>query len=256
MLHFSLPRESFSGLEKGEQHNTLFTIIDGEEIRLFSPIDLDDSGNTSLAGLDYTEDGNIAAIGTQFKGDEIRTYRLMNTKTGELFGDDITGLRSFSFAKDEDYAYITVRTREMIDNQKPIEVYKHKIGTKRSYDVLLDTPDDSKDIASVWDSEHGGLTFFSKGDFYSNTLRVRKQDSNKEPKVIYESKEYESYPIVRNGKIYFKSNHKAPNFKIYLTDIDKPEFKHWKEFYPEKETVLQSFVITTDHILVLYKKMY
>jgi prolyl oligopeptidase len=251
---FIAEREFFWARKKGEQHNTLFTIIDGEEIRLFSPIDLDDSGNTSLAGLDYTEDGNIAAIGTQFKGDEIRTYRLMNTKTGELFGDDITGLRSFSFAKDEDYAYITVRTREMIDNQKPIEVYKHKIGTKRSYDVLLDTPDDSKDIASVWDSEHGGLTFFSKGDFYSNTLRVRKQDSNKEPKVIYESKEYESYPIVRNGKIYFKSNHKAPNFKIYLTDIDKPEFKHWKEFYPEKETVLQSFVITTDHILVLYKK--
>jgi prolyl oligopeptidase len=39
-----------------------------------------------------------------------------------------------------------------------------------------------------------------------------------------------------------------------VTDIDKPEFENWKEFYPEKETVLQSFVITTDHILVLYKK--
>ncbi|MFN3194897.1 MAG: prolyl oligopeptidase family serine peptidase [Chlorobiota bacterium] len=247
-------REFFWARKKGEQHNTLYTIIDGDERRLFSPIDLDDSGNTSLAGLDYTEDGNIAAIGTQFKGDEIRTYRLLNTKTGDLFGDDITGLRSFSFAKNEDYAYITVRTREMIDKQEPIRVYKHKIGTDRKNDVLLDTPNDSKDIASVWDSKHGRLTFFSKGDFYSNTLRVRSQDSNEEPKVIYESEKYESYPTVKNNKIYFKSNHKAPNFKIYVTDIDKPEFENWKEFYPEKETVLQSFVITTDHILVLYKK--
>jgi len=251
---FISQREYFWARKKGEQHNTLYSIIDGDEIRLFSPIDLDDSGNTSLAGIDFTEDGNIAAVGTQFKGDEIRTYRLMDTKTGKITGDDITGLRSFSFAKDEDYAYITVRTREMIDKQEPIRVYKHKIGTERNNDVLLDTPDDSKDIASVWDSKHGGLTFFSKGDFYSNTLRVRSQSSNEEPKVIYESKEYESYPTVKNGKIYFKSNHKAPNFKIYVTDIDKPEFKHWKEFYPEKETVLQSFVITTDHILVLYKK--
>ncbi len=251
---FISQREYFWARKKGEQHNTLYTIIDGNEIRLFSPIDLDDSGNTSLAGIDFTEDGNIAAVGTQFKGDEIRTYRLMDTKTGKITGDDITGLRSFSFAKDEDYAYITVRTREMIDKQEPIRVYKHKIGTERSDDVLLDTPEDSKDIASVWDSKHGGLTFFSKGDFYSNTLRVRSQNSNEEPKVIYQSKEFESYPTVRNGKIYFKSNHEAPNFKIYITDIDKPDFKNWKEFYPEKETVLQSFVITTDHILVLYKK--
>ena len=251
---FIAEREFFWARKKGEQHNTLFTIIDGNEKRLFSPIDLDESGNTSLAGMDYTEDGNIAAIGTQFKGDEIRTYRLMNTKTGELFGDDITGLRSFSFAKNEDYAYITVRTREMINNQEPIRVYKHKIGSDRSEDILLDTPNDSKDIASVWDSKHGGLTFFSKGDFYSNTLRVRKQESNDEPKVIYKSDKFESYPTVKNNKIYFKSNHKAPNFKIYVTDIDKPEFENWKEFYPEKETVLQSFVITTDHILVLYKK--
>ena len=251
---FIAEREFYWARKKGEQHNTLFTILDGEEKRLFSPIDLDDSGNTSLAGMDYTEDGNIAAIGTQFKGDEIRTYRLMNTKTGELFGDEISGLRSFSFAKNEEYAYITVRTREMIDNQEPIRVYKHKIGSDRNNDILLDTPNDSKDIASVWDSKHGGLTFFSKGDFYSNTLRVRKQESNDEPKVIYKSDKFESYPTVKNNKIYFKSNHKAPNFKIYVTDIDKPEFENWKEFYPEKETVLQSFVITTDHILVLYKK--
>jgi len=142
-------REFFYARKKGEQHNTFYTIIDYKEVKLFSPIDLDDSGNTSLSGMDLTEDGNIAAIGTQYKGDEIQTYRLINTKTGEKIGNDIVGLRGFKFAKDESFAYITVQTREMIDNQKPIQVYKHKLGTDRKNDLLLAEPSDAKDIASV-----------------------------------------------------------------------------------------------------------
>lgn len=246
-------REFFYARKKGEQHNTFYTIIDNKEIKLFSPTDLDNTGNTSLSGMDLTEDGNIAAIGTQYKGDEIQTYRLINTKNGKIIGSEIVGLRGFKFAKDESFAYITVQTREMIDNQKPIKVYKHKLGTNRSKDILLAEPSDAKDIASVWDTKHGGLTFFSQGDFYSNTLKIRKQSENSEPKTIYSSTEYSAYPDVHDGKIYFQSNFEAPNFKIYVTDIDKPEFENWVEFYPEKETVLEGFTFTSDHLLVLYK---
>ncbi len=251
---FRAKREFFYARKQGEQHNTLYTIIDGKEIRLFSPIDLDATGNTSLSGMDYTEDGNIISIGTQYKGDEIDTYRLIDSKTGKKIGNDITGLRSFSFAKDESYAYITVQTREMIDNQKPIQVYKHKLGTSRDKDVLLAEPNDAKDVASVWDTKHGGLTFFSQGDFYSNTLKFRKQGENSEPKTIFSSKEFRSFPDVHKDKIYFQSNYNAPNFKIYVTDIDKPDFENWIEFYPEKETVLEGFTFTSDYVLVMYKK--
>lgn len=251
---FIAKREFFYARKKGDLHNTLYTIIDGKEIKLFSPVDIDSTGNTSLAGVDYTEDGNIAAIGTQYKGDEIQTYRLIDTKTGKIISKDITGLRGFSFAKDEDYAYITVQTREMIDKQEAIKVLKHKIGTPRETDVFLSQPKDAKNVASVWDSKHGGLTFFSTGDFYSNTLSYRKQSETTEPKVIFSSKDYTAFPYVRNGKIYFKSNYESPNYKIFVTDIDKPDFKYWVDFYPEKESVLESFVITSDYVLVSYKK--
>lgn len=251
---FRAKREFFYARKKGEQHNTLYTILNGKEKKIFTPIELDKTGNTSMSGVDFTEDGNIVAIGTQYKGDEIQTYRLYDTRTGKKIGKDIVGLRDFSFTKDEKSAYITVQTREMIDNQQPIKVYKHTFGTDRKKDILLATPDDAKDVASVWDTKHGGLTFFSNGDFYSNTLRVRKQNENSEPKEIYSSKEFSAFPDVQNGKIYFQSNYKAPNFKIYVTDIDKPEFENWKDFYSEKETVLEGFLFTSDYMLVLYKQ--
>lgn len=247
-------REFFYSRKKGEQHNSLFTILNGKEILIFSPNNIDSTGNTSMSGVDFTENGDIVAIGTQYKGDEVQTYRLYDSKTGKKIGQDIVGLRNFSFAKDESYAYITVQNREMIDSQTPIKVYKHKLGTPRDNDVLLAQPKDAKDVASVWDTKHGGLTFFSTGDFYSNTLSYRKQEDSTEPKIIFSSKEYTAFPDVHDGKIYFKSNYEAPNYKIYVTDIDKPDFKNWVDFYPEKESVLESFVITSDYVLVLYKK--
>lgn len=247
-------REFFYSRKKGEQHNSLFTILNGKEILIFSPNNIDSTGNTSMSGVDFTENGDIVAIGTQYKGDEVQTYRLYDSKTGKKIGQDIVGLRNFSFAKDESYAYITVQNREMINSQTPIKVYKHKLGTPRDNDVLLAQPKDAKDVASVWDTKHGGLTFFSTGDFYSNTLSYRKQEDSTEPKIIFSSKEYTAFPDVHDGKIYFKSNYEAPNYKIYVTDIDKPDFKNWVDFYPEKESVLESFVITSDYVLVLYKK--
>ncbi|TNE37020.1 S9 family peptidase [bacterium] len=247
-------REFFYSRKKGEQHNSLFTILDGKELLIFSPNNLDSSGNTSMSGVDFTEKGNIVAIGTQYKGDEVQTYRLYDTKTGTKIGQDIVGLRNFSFAKDESYAYITVQNREMIDSQTPIKVYKHKLGTPRDNDILLAQPKDAKDVASVWDTKHGGLTFFSTGDFYSNTLSYRKQEDTTEPKIIFSSKEYTAFPDIHDGKIYFKSNYEAPNYKIFVTDIENPDFKYWVDFYPEKESVLESFVITSDYVLVLYKK--
>ncbi len=75
-----------------------------------------------------------------------------------------------------------------------------------------------------------------------------------EPKVIFSSKKYRANPQTTDDKIYFLTNYRAPNYKIMVAAIDKPEFEHWTEFYPEKETVLDGFVITKDYFIVKYKK--
>jgi len=130
----------------------------------------------------------------------------------------------------------------------------HRIGDDYSKDVFLAAPTDAKNSANVWDTEEGGLTFFSFGDFYSTTLKVRKQGTMDEPKEIYSSTKFSVSPQVKNNKIYFFTNHEAPNFKLMVAEIDKPEFDNWKTFYSEKETVLEGFVITDSYIIIQYKK--
>ncbi len=247
-------REFFYARKKGEQQNKLFTSINGMEKLIFDPMDYDKSGKASIYSLELTEDGKKAAVGIQYSGDEIVEYRIIDTNTGKVLGKPITGLRSFSWTLDEKHAYITVRTKEMIDAQKPLETYLHTIGESRDKDVLLGAPEDAKDNISFWDDRWGELTFKSKGDFYSNTLWMRKSNSEDEFTELYSSDKFRAFPQVRNGLIYYMTNHEAPNFKIMRAQVDNPKFSEWSEFYAEKETVLEGFVITSDFVLVRDKK--
>ncbi len=247
-------RQFFYARKKGEQQNKLYTIIDGKEILIFDPEKIDPSGKSAITGADFTEKGDRVAIGMQFQGNEISDYRVVDTKTGKILGDVIEDLGGFSWTKDEDHAYITVRTQEMIDKQIPLRTYLHKIGDDRKNDKFIIAPADAKNFASVWDTDEGNVTFYMEGDFYSNSLKMKKTGSDDEPKLIYESKEYSARPYVKGDRIYIMTNHEAPNYKLMTADIDNPEFENWKTFYPEQETVLDGFVVTDNYVLIRDKK--
>ena len=246
-------RQFFYVKKKGEKQNKIYTIIDSKEIKIFDPEVIDTSGLTSITDFQLTKDGYKAAVGVQFKGDEISEYRIIDTKTGKFLGVSIKNLSGFSWTKDEEHAYITVRTREMIDKQIPLKTYLHKIGDDTKNDVFIISPPDAKDFASIWDTEEGGLTFISEGDFWSNSLKVRKAGTMEEPKLIYPKTTFTAAPMVRGNKIYIYTNHDAPNYKLMITDIDKPESKYWAVFYPEKKTMLVSYVVTNNYVIILEK---
>lgn len=247
-------REFFYARKKGQQQIKLYTRIKGKEILIFDPEIYDSSGKASINSLVINHNGTKAAIGIQYQGDEIQEFRIIDTENGKVLGEPIKGLTDFSWTKDEKHAYIYVRTKEMIKNQIPTTIYLHKIGSPRSDDVFLYQPSDAKNIASIWDEEYEDITFMTEGDFYSNKIKIKRTNSNDEFKVIYQSDKYQATPHCRNGKIYILTNYEAPNFKLMVTDIDKPEFENWKEFYPESSNVLESYVITSDWIIIQYKK--
>ncbi len=74
-------REFFYQKKKGEQQYKLWTIIGGKEIKIFDPETIDPSGKTAIQWVKFTQDGNVAAVGTQYKGSEISECRFIDTKT-------------------------------------------------------------------------------------------------------------------------------------------------------------------------------
>lgn len=255
-LQLRADRQFFTRRKKGEKQAKLYTLLDGEEKLLFDPEELDPSGKSSMSGRSYTKDASRVAVGVQSRGAEIQTYYIIDTKTGEILGDPVEGLRSFAWTDDEEHAYLWVRTQQMIDNQQPIEVRQHRIGSKRAEDVTLLVPKDSKNTASVYDTRYSNLTFYSEGDFYAtHSLRMKTIGSGEEPVEIYASKKYRAYPNAIGDRIYFYTNHEAPNFKLMAADKRKPGFEHWETLVPERDdVVLESYTVTEDYLITVEKK--
>lgn len=248
-------RQFFYKKQKGESQYKLYTNLNDEDVLIFDPMELDPTGKSAMTGVDFTEEGDRVAIGVQNKGAEISTYYIIDTKTGEEVSPPIEGLRGFSWTKDEKHAYITVGTMEMLEKQIPLKTYLHKLGSKRSKDKFLGAPSDSKNFMSYTDSRYADWTFISEGDFYSNTLKMRKTGSNDEPVTIYSSDKNRAYPFAYKGKIYFYTNDNAPNFKLMVTDENKPEFENWKTLIPEREDlVIEDYEITDAYIILRAKR--
>jgi len=247
-------RQFFYVKKKGEQQYKLYTRLDDKEVLVFDPTSIDASGMSAISGVNFTKEGDKAAIGVQYKGAEISTYRIIDTKTGKILGGTIEGLRGFTWTKDEAHAYLTVGTKEMLEQQVPLKTYLHKIGSDRKDDIFLGAPNDAKNFMSYSDARYSDLTFITEGDFYSNTLKMKTIGSDEAPKVIYSSDKFRSSPYAVDDKIYFMTNHEAPNFKLMVADKKNPDFSQWKELIPEKETVLENYIITKDYLIIQDKK--
>ena len=199
---FKADREFFYAKNKGDQQSKIYTKIKDKEILIFDPLKIDPSGKTSIAGFHLTRDGNKAAVGVQFRGDEIDEYRIIDTRNGKVLGETIKNLSDFEWTHDEKHAYVTIRTKDMIKNQIPLKTFLHKIGDDQANDKFLLAPEDAKEDAGIWDTEEGGLTFMTVGDFYSNTLKVKKTGTDDDFVQIYSSKKYKADVDVRNNKIF------------------------------------------------------
>jgi prolyl oligopeptidase len=247
-------REFISKKKKGELQFSLYTIFNGEEIKIFDPVLLDPSGKTSITSITYNKNASKAAIGTQSKGAEITDIRIIDTKTGKQIGETLSGIGSFSWAKDESKAFITPRTKELIDKQSPLAVYLHTIGQNPASAQKLVEPSDAKISAWIYETEYEDFQVWGEGDFYTNTIKFRTIQSNENPKIIYSSKEYKAYPEFRNNDIYWMTNDNAPNFKVMKSNVNSPEFATATTLIPEGETVIDGFEITNSWIIVQDKK--
>lgn len=239
---------------KGEKQNKLYTILDGKKLLIWDPVALDTSGNSSTNGIDYTYDGERAAISIQKSGAEINTTYIVNTRTGKNLYPPIENTDGFQWTKDQQHAYYTIRTQEDVNKQQPLKTYWWKLGDPASKAVFIGTTSDAKNSYYIYDNRYSDVSFSGEGDFYSNNCKMRKTGSMEEGKLIYESKKSAAYPNAIGDKLYIKTNDNAPNFKLMVADKNNPDYANWKALVPESETVMQDYVVTKTGIIVQDKK--
>jgi len=246
---FKNSREFFQRTRRGEPQAKLYTRVAGRETLLFDPVALDPSGKTRIGAVVPNRDATRLAVGVYAQGSERKDFRIIDSTTGAQIGPVITGLDSFSFARDARYAFITPRTAESDANQEPMRCLKHRLGGNRSDDVLLLAVSDAKNYCAVYEPEEADVTVFETGDFWSNTVRIRPLGSNAEPRTIYSSDKFRVDATFKHDRMYFRTNDDAPNWKVMTASYAKPEFRDWTPLINEQPAVLTDATVTSTYVV-------
>ncbi|GIK85691.1 MAG: prolyl endopeptidase [Betaproteobacteria bacterium] len=251
---FRKGREFFLRTAKGESQARLYARRPDGERLLFDPTALDPSGRTALGDVVPNRDGSRLAVATFARGSEINDFRILDATTGAQIGPVITGVRSFSWARDERYAYISPRTAESDARQEPMRCHRHRLGADRATDELLIAVADAKEWCAVYEPLEADVTVFETGDFWSNTVRIRPLGSREAPRTIWSSAKERAQIAFRRDRFYVRTNAGAPNWKLMAGSYERPESKDWELLVPEQETVIEGFEVTSEWLLVLDKK--
>jgi prolyl oligopeptidase len=240
--------------KKGDKQYKYYTILNGKRKLIWDPVLLDTSGKTSTTRIVYTYDGELGAVMAQKSGSEINTTYFIDTRTGKRRYAPVEDVFNFQFTKDQQHAYVTIRSTEDVAKQRPLKTYLWKLGDPFEKAVFLGTTSDPKNSYFVYDNRYSDVSFYGESDFYANRLYMKKTGSQEEGKMIYDSKQFRAYPQAIGNKFYILTNDKAPNYRFMVGDVTDPDYKNWKTLIPEGETVMQNAVVTKNNIIVQDKK--
>lgn len=235
---------------KGDKQYKIYTYLAGKKTLIWDPVQLDTTGKTSTTSTRYSYDGERLAVSVQKSGHEINTVYFIDTRTGQQLYAPLENISSFNWTKDQQHAYITLRSQADVDKQQPLKTYYIKIGGPIEKATFIGTTSDAKNSFYIYDNRYSDVTFSGEGDFYTNDVKIRQTGSLKEGRLIYSSKKFSAQPAAIGNVLYIKTNDNAPNSKLMVADKLHPDYKYWKTLIPEAKTVMEDYVVTKHNIII------
>jgi len=228
--------------------------LDAEPRVFIDPNKLSEDGTVSLRGSAFSEDGSKWAYGLSQSGSDWVTIKFKMAPSGEDLPDvlervkfssmawlhDHTGFFYNSYPTQEGKADGTETTSNL--NQK---LYFHRLGSPQSDDVLVaEMPDHPKWMIGAEVSDCGKYLLLTPSEGCDPVNRLFYVDlealGGKISGILSYTKVVDNFDaeyeyITNEGSMFtFKTNLKAPNYKLINIDFSKPEPENWNTLVEEK----------------------
>ncbi len=246
-----------SGLQDQSVIYKMKELKDKGEVFL-NPNKMSETGTVSLTNFEVSDNGQYAAYGISRGGSDWREFYIRDVETKKDLDDHIKWAKfsGISWYKDGFFYSRYPKPEEgqkLSGVNKNNKIYYHQAGTPQSEDELIyeepENPQRGFSAQITDDNEY--MIIYTTESSSGNGIYYKKTGEDNSEMVRLVTDFDNDYSVVGhfNGKLYIKTDYKAPKYRLVAVDPDTPEEENWQEIIPEKENVLQS-VSAVGHKLI------
>jgi len=241
----------FSKNDGLQNQSVIYRQKDGGAAEVFlDPNTFSTDGTTSLADLQFTEDGKIAAYAISEGGSDWRKVFIINAETKEKLEPELVDVKfsGISWKGNEGFFYSSYdkpQGSELSAKTDQHKLYYHKLGTAQKDDQVLFGATEAEKHRYVGGTvtEDGKYLIVTAANATSGNKLLLKDLTDANSKFItLDGEGSADYQLIDSvgDKLYFETNFKAPNNRLIVIDAKNPAQDQWQDVIPETKNVLSA----------------
>ena len=206
-------------------------------------------GNELAKGHEYFEvgyverspDENVIAYAVDLSGSELHELRFREMATGRELDDLVAGVYYGAAWAADSTTFFYVRPNKAM---RPYQVWRHRLGSAASEDVLVFEEADERFEVSVELSKSERFIFVTTASQVTSETHLLPSDSpDSLPVMIEPRRTGVEYTVDhQEDRFLILTNDEATNFRLMSAPLNKPGRESWTELVAERSGVRLNFV--------------
>jgi oligopeptidase B len=190
-----------------------------------------------FGGARHSPDHRLQAWSADAKGSEYFSIRVRDWATRKDTDDLVEETDGGVVWNSDSSAFFYVK---LDDNHRPMQVWRHRLGTKQSDDFLVYEEKDSGWFTSIHESSSGRYCVIASGDHETSEQRlIDLANPLAAPRLVTARQEGVQYSVNDRGdQLFILTNaDDAIDFKVMTAPLDAPERANWRDLIPYREGI-------------------
>jgi len=190
-----------------------------------------------FGGARHSPDHRLEAWSADIKGSEYFSVRVRDWADGSDRDDLVEETDGTVVWSADSRAFFYVR---LDDNHRPMQVWRHRLGTRQADDVLVYEEQDAGWFTHIHESASGRFCVIAGGDHETSEQRlIDLADLEAPPRLVAARESGVQYSIADRGEELFILTNAdgAIDFKIVTAPLASPQRAHWCDLIAHREGV-------------------
>lgn len=242
----------FFNKNSGLQNQSVIYIqkgLDGKPEVFLDPNAINAEGTTSINLVGISKDNKYVAYARSDGGSDWQKMYVMEIATKKQLDDELNWVKFSGASWHKDGFFYSrypapAAGEELKGNNQFHSVYYHKLGDDQSKDKLVYRDDNSPNIyhfGSVTEDEKYFVLYKQPGtDGFATYIKDLEKDGPFVELFDGYTNKTSAVKHLGAGKMLFKTNIDAPNYRLVAVDLNNPAKENWTEVIPETDNLLGS----------------